>query len=79
MEQRHDGSVTLAKFLLFYAEEFKWGSDVVSVRLGKLAPVDSFQKLEPAPYFLPLDEAALHIEDPFEVHGNLNCVLRVWV
>ena len=42
MEQRPNQSVTLADFLLFYAEEFNWGSDVVSVRLGKMVPMDSY-------------------------------------
>ena len=69
MEQRPNQSVTLADFLLFYAEEFNWGSDVVSVRLGKMVPMDSFQKLDFAHYYIPPEEAqlVLHIEDPFEV------------
>jgi DNA polymerase sigma len=54
MEQRPDQNVTLRDFLLFYAEEFKWGSNVISVRLGSLEPMDSdglFQKLDFAPFF----------------------------
>ena len=39
------------------------------VRLGKMVPMDSFQKLDFAHYYIPPEEAqlVLHIEDPFEV------------
>jgi DNA polymerase sigma len=42
MRQRQDKSVSLIDFLHFYADEFRWGSDVVSVRLGRLDPMDSY-------------------------------------
>mmetsp|Transcript_73029 Transcript_73029/g.171235 ORF Transcript_73029/g.171235 Transcript_73029/m.171235 type:complete len:400 (+) Transcript_73029:86-1285(+) len=49
---------------------FKWGAEVVSVRLGT--------RVNPAQEFVQLtgrDSMRLHVEDPFLLSRNLNCVL----
>lgn len=58
-------------FFRFYAEEFFWGSEVASIRLGTRSGVQdpAFQELRGRKY------AHLHVEDPFDVTRNLNCVL----
>jgi len=61
----------LSRFFDFYASDFQWGSEVVSVRLGRRVQVSS-------PEFYQLQGQAvrrLHIEDPFLLNRNLNCVL----
>jgi len=59
-------------FLKFYAEEFKWGDEVVSVRLGKLLPATAVDFCD-----LPnCSSKRLHIEDPLLPQINLNHVLR---
>ncbi|CAE8610280.1 unnamed protein product [Polarella glacialis] len=66
----------VGRFFMFYAPGaegggFQWGSEVVSVRLGQRV-----QPREPAFKSLPgrLGQR-LHIEDPFLLARNLNCVL----
>jgi len=63
--------VLFARFAKFYASEFQWGSEVASVRLGfrALAMDSAFEQL---PGRL---NQRLHIEDPFLLRRNLNCVL----
>jgi len=62
----------LTWFFEFYASIFWWGEEVVSVRLGERRNVsdECFKTLRGrSPY------PTLHIEDPFLLHRNLNCVL----
>lgn len=61
----------LARFICFYAEQFAWGDEVVSVRLGqRVRPWDpEFASL---PY---RTQPRIHIEDPFDLRRNLHCVL----
>jgi len=70
---RWAASDLLLQFFSFYAREFQWGTEVVSIRLGSRRLV-----LDPA--FEALKgrrEERLHIEDPFQLGRNLHCVLRV--
>lgn len=63
----------LARFFDFFSSEFCWGSEVVSVRLGRRA-------LAGDPEFMYLAGQAqwrLHVEDPFILGRNLNYVLGV--
>mmetsp|Transcript_23254 Transcript_23254/g.41999 ORF Transcript_23254/g.41999 Transcript_23254/m.41999 type:complete len:373 (+) Transcript_23254:45-1163(+) len=61
----------LDRFFSFFTYEFQWGSEVVSVRLGKRAEIRS-QEFKQLP-----GQAVwrLHVEDPFLLNRNLNCVL----
>lgn len=62
----------LHRFFCFFAGEFRWGQEVVSIRLGRRAAADD-------PAFSQLRgrfDARLHIEDPFLTARNLHCVLR---
>jgi len=59
-------------FFHFFSEDFRWGEEVVSVRLGRRTSVQD-------PIFEQLRGRAaqrLHIEDPFLHSRNLHCVLR---
>ncbi|CAE8590260.1 unnamed protein product, partial [Polarella glacialis] len=58
-----------ASFLHFYAKDFRWGAEVVSVRLGRGAAATLFEKLPGR------ENTRLHIEDPYLLGRNLNCVL----
>eukprot|EP00930_Biecheleria_cincta_P046399 TRINITY_DN3199_c0_g1_i1.p1 TRINITY_DN3199_c0_g1~~TRINITY_DN3199_c0_g1_i1.p1 ORF type:complete len:519 (+),score=102.33 TRINITY_DN3199_c0_g1_i1:118-1674(+) len=61
----------LVKFFQFYSQEFYWGSEVVSVRLGSRLDVGQ-------PFFGQLKARRmnrLHVEDPVDLTRNLNCVL----
>lgn len=63
--------VLFARFAQFYVSDFQWGSEVVSVRLGARARgMDA--PFEQLPGRL---NQRLHIEDPFLLRRNLNCVL----
>ena len=57
-------------FVRYYTHCFNWGHDVVSIRCGPHAPRESFARLQNLHY-----TTAIHIEDPFELGRNLNCVL----
>eukprot|EP00930_Biecheleria_cincta_P037877 TRINITY_DN26027_c0_g1_i4.p1 TRINITY_DN26027_c0_g1~~TRINITY_DN26027_c0_g1_i4.p1 ORF type:complete len:425 (-),score=55.52 TRINITY_DN26027_c0_g1_i4:19-1293(-) len=62
----------LARFFVFYAYDFQWGAEVVSVRLGYRAQMGSPE------LSMLLGQSSswrLHVEDPFLLHRNLNCVL----
>mmetsp|Transcript_22006 Transcript_22006/g.48082 ORF Transcript_22006/g.48082 Transcript_22006/m.48082 type:complete len:603 (-) Transcript_22006:84-1892(-) len=68
-------------FFRFYSEEFRYGEEVVSVRLGRPFPVDSpeFQELRVVDEngFRPdKRQQLIHIEDPFDTARNLNIVLQ---
>jgi DNA polymerase sigma len=61
----------LVTFFQFYSQEFYWGSEVVSVRLGSRLDVGQ-------PFFRQLKARRmnrLHVEDPVDLTRNLNCVL----
>jgi len=61
----------LRKFFEFYSSHFDWGSEVVSVRLGQRLDARSTE-------FVMLkdrDQSRLHVEDPYLLGRNLNCVL----
>eukprot|EP00931_Biecheleriopsis_adriatica_P021777 TRINITY_DN14149_c0_g2_i1.p1 TRINITY_DN14149_c0_g2~~TRINITY_DN14149_c0_g2_i1.p1 ORF type:complete len:385 (+),score=87.34 TRINITY_DN14149_c0_g2_i1:55-1209(+) len=61
----------LSRFFYFYAWEFEWGTEVVSIRLGQrlYAGSPEFHQLPGQTYW------RLHVEDPFLLGRNLNCVL----
>jgi len=64
----------LFSFFDFFAREFHWGSEVVSVRVGRRSfSVETllFDMLKGR------TEERLHIEDPFQLSRNLHCVLRL--
>jgi len=61
----------LFRFFSFFATQFQWGNEVVSVRHGQRATVD-----DPAYDNLRAGlSQRLHIEDPFLTGRNLHCVL----
>lgn len=64
----------ICRFFEFYANEFRWGEEVVSVRLGRreLSTATGFQELNG--FF----NCRLHIEDPLELTRNLNDILSEW-
>jgi len=58
----------LKSFFRFYAEEFKWGTEVVSVRVGK-------RQMASEPMFAALrarQAQRIHIEDPVQLERNLH-------
>eukprot|EP00440_Ansanella_granifera_P060860 gb/GFBE01065970.1/.p1 GENE.gb/GFBE01065970.1/~~gb/GFBE01065970.1/.p1 ORF type:complete len:559 (+),score=112.21 gb/GFBE01065970.1/:1-1677(+) len=65
-------SVLFSNFFQFYAENFQWGWEVVSVRCGRrlFASNGIFAALPGT------TSERLHVEDPF-LPRNLNCVLRL--
>ena len=65
-------SFLLHRFFTFFAWEFEWGMEVVSVRVGQRMRAQhySFGRLRGR------FESRLHIEDPFLAERNLHCVLR---
>jgi len=61
----------IARFFRFFAEQFMWGHEVVSVRLGRRANADG-------PEFASLAHRGhphIHVEDPFLLDRNLSDVL----
>jgi hypothetical protein len=67
-------SLLLGFFNFYGKDEFAWGSEVVSIRLGRRKDVSD-------PDFFRLqgrrDSGRIHIEDPFLHWRNLNCVLSL--
>lgn len=61
----------LHDFFAFYACDFQWGTEVVSVRCGRRQDVDSDQFRELGGRW----DKRLHIEDPLECSRNLRDVL----
>lgn len=66
------GVQLLSRFFKFFSTQFKWGSEVVSVRHGcrLLASDCEFAQLKGK------GVSRLHIQDPFLVGRNLHCVLK---
>ena len=65
--------VLVCRFFHFYASTFAWGNEVVSVRVGQRMDIgnECFQNLHGR-----WVSYRLHVEDPFLLHRNLNCVLK---
>lgn len=61
----------LFRFFNFYAEEFQWGQEVVSVRQGQRLTTSDPTYSELRAGLTP----RLHVEDPFLIGRNLHCVL----
>lgn len=61
----------LVRFFRFYAEDFRWGTEVASIRLGRRLEHDdaNFQLLRER------WSCRMHVEDPYQWERNLNCVL----
>jgi len=73
-------AVSFRDFAKFFCNEFNWGESVVSVRRGELDSIDIEQYTNLKTIFrdgIDITEAAemIHIEDPFDIERNLNCVL----
>ncbi|CAE7254899.1 URT1 [Symbiodinium sp. CCMP2592] len=71
----HSVGDVLGGFFEFYSEQFDWGNEVVSVRLGKRLPANDSEfsmlpRKEPNGY-----SDILKIEDPIEISRNLNFAL----
>jgi DNA polymerase sigma len=72
----------LCAFFTFYDKEFKWGTEVVSIRIG-----GHMRKSINDPEFALLSQGSrtmmelppgiekIHIEDPFDLTRNLHCVM----
>mmetsp|Transcript_68345 Transcript_68345/g.163978 ORF Transcript_68345/g.163978 Transcript_68345/m.163978 type:complete len:563 (+) Transcript_68345:146-1834(+) len=63
----------LKLFFQFYAVEYRWGSEVVCIRFGKRMAIG-----DPLISQMRGQQAArpyIHVEDPYELERNLNCVL----
>lgn len=77
-EPVEEAAITFSGFVRFFCEEFKWGEGVVSVRTGQCLGKKDYPRLQMRPKrgmtLQELDEL-IHIEDPFDVERNLNCVL----
>lgn len=71
----------LCGFFEFYANDYKWGTEVVSIRLGpdrKGISDQEFSHLSPGPRLTQVDgklPVRIHIEDPFDLTRNLHCVM----
>lgn len=72
----------LCAFFTFYDKEFKWGSEVVSIRIGghlaKSINDSEFAMLSQGSRSmieLPPGIDKIHIEDPFDLTRNLHCVM----
>lgn len=64
--------VLVERFFRFFASDFQWGTEVVSVRQGRRGFI-----LDPDFQLLPRQSSPnrIHLEDPFLLGRNLNCVL----
>lgn len=70
----------LCAFFTFYDKQFKWGSEVVSIRLGESRMISDpqFSVLSQGSRSmveLPPGIEKIHIEDPFDLQRNLHCVM----
>jgi len=62
----------ICRFFRFYATEFYWGTEVASVRTGARFYTNNAEYCKLASRD---DLELIHVEDPFLLHRNLNCVL----
>ncbi|CAE7327156.1 tent2-b [Symbiodinium microadriaticum] len=84
--QHHRDAATLRRFAQFLTDDkdFSWGRDVISIRQGKVLPIDSMCFRELNRRLRDWDDNLLHIEDPFDISRNLSCVFspgsnrRLW-
>merc|ERR1712007_318651 len=61
----------------FYTTEFDWGKHVVSVRTAKCLDIDKCYWLKKQTRIPVIEwQNVLHVEDPFNIGRNLNCVLN---
>ena len=70
----------LCGFFSFYDSEFRWGAEVVSIRLGARKNISDpeFTTLSQGSRSmteLPPGIEKIHIEDPFDLSRNLHCVM----
>lgn len=63
----------LTRFFGFYASFFQWGQEVASIRTGQRLTIDNKVYKQLNGHYT---SSRLHIEDPFLLHRNLNCVLQ---
>ena len=74
----------LCGFFHFYDQEFRWGTEVISIRIGgnvrKGIGEPDFALLSQGSRTmveLPVGTEKIHIEDPFDLSRNLHCVMDV--
>jgi len=60
----------LSRFFTFFTTEFRWGEEIVSVRLGRRVLAPECAQLR------GVHTKRLHIEDPFLLERNLHCTLQ---
>jgi DNA polymerase sigma len=72
----------LCGFFTFYDKEFKWGTEVVSIRIGgkerksiNEAEFGMLSQGSRSMMELPTGTERIHIEDPFDLTRNLHCVM----
>ncbi len=65
----------LKGFFTFYANHFQWGTEVVSVRCAHRVSINHAKFSLLARGKFALAASSIHIEDPFDLQRNLNCVL----
>ena len=63
--------ILLVDFVRYCTHCFSWGHEVVSIRCGPHALRELFARLQNMN-----NTTAIHIEDPFELGWNLDCVLN---
>jgi len=70
--------VSFRDFAAFYTDDFEWGKWVVSVRTGACKPLAEYPELKQKYRGVKPGEIQdmIHIEDPFDLSRNLNCVLH---
>ncbi|CAE8678429.1 unnamed protein product, partial [Polarella glacialis] len=64
--------IVIGRFFVFFARLFKWGQEVVSVRLGRRLDAADANHFRALNYRLV---QRIHLEDPLETARNLHCVL----
>ena len=66
----------LKGFFTFYANAFQWGNEVVSVRCARRYSINNHTEFAAlARGRFAQSTSPIHIEDPFDLQRNLNCVL----
>ena len=70
ISQQKCKSASVLDFLNFYRKEYKWGSHAISVRTGKMMPLEELPSLKIKRELL--DVKGIAIEDPFDISRNLS-------